>query len=193
MTNSPGIAIFKGAQSYLFNFCFKLLEILLSQESSYFSHSPWRNVQLKNFVWNILMKTCLVIVTMIKRALDKYNIILQLSPKRVEIFILLEVLACVMTACWILHSSLIYFWRNIMHISSIFYFSKSTSINTQYSSLWDTLNWCCLVFTKYLIKWKCFGRISWKFQYRFYSKLSIEVEIGVILVQCPFKRTQYKI
>ena len=76
---------------------------------------------------------------MIKRAyVDKYNIILQLSPKRVEIFILLEVLAWVMTACWILHSSLIYFWRN-MHISSIFYFSKSTSINTQYSSLWDTL------------------------------------------------------
>ena len=156
------------------------------------------------------METCLVIVTMIKRALDKYNIILQLSPKRVEIFILLEVLACVMTACWILHSSLIYFWRNIMHISSIFYFSKSTSINTQYSSLysslWDTLKmmlfsiykilntrWCCLVFTKYLIKWKCFRRISWKFQYRFHSKLSIKVEIGVILVQCPFKLTQYKI
>ena len=39
------------------------------------------------------MKTCLVIVTMIKGALDKYNIILQLSPKKVEIFILLEVLA----------------------------------------------------------------------------------------------------
>ena len=75
--------------------------------------------------------------TRVKRALDKYNIILQLSPKKDEIFILLEVLACVMTACWILHSSLIYFWRN-MHISSIFYFSKSTSINTQYSSLWDT-------------------------------------------------------
>ena len=92
----------------------------------------------KCFVWKILMKTCLVIVTMIKRALDKYKIILQLSPKRVEIFILLEVLAWVMTACWILHSSLIYFWRN-MHISSIFYFSQSTSINTQYSSLWDTL------------------------------------------------------
>ena len=30
LTNSPGIAVFKGAQSYLFNFCFKLLEILLS-------------------------------------------------------------------------------------------------------------------------------------------------------------------
>ena len=28
------------------------------------------------------MKTCLVIVTMIKGALDKYNIILQLSPKK---------------------------------------------------------------------------------------------------------------
>ena len=153
MTNSPGIAIFKGAQSYLFNFCFKLLKILLSQESSYFSHSPWKNVQLKSFVWNILMKTCLVIVTMIKRALDKYNIILQLSPKTVEIFILLEVLACVMTACWILHSSLIYFWRN-MHISSIFYFSKSVSINTQYSSLWDTLKMMLFSIYKILNKMK---------------------------------------
>ena len=37
----------------------------------------------KCFVWKILMKTCLVIVTMIKGALDKYNIILQLSPKKV--------------------------------------------------------------------------------------------------------------
>ena len=53
----------------------------------------------KCFVWKILMKTCLVIVTMIRWALDKYNIILQLSPNKVEIFILLEVLAWVMTAC----------------------------------------------------------------------------------------------
>ena len=36
-----------------------------------------------------------------------------------------------------------------MHISSIFYFSKSTSINTQYSSLWDTLK--MMLFTKYFI------------------------------------------
>ena len=98
----------------------------------------------KCFVWKILMKTCLVIVTMIKRALDKYNIILQLSPKRVEIFILSEVLAWVMTACWILHSSLIYFWRH-MHISSIFYFSKSTSINTQTVAYGTLSRWCCLV------------------------------------------------
>ena len=105
----------------------------------------------------------------IKGALDKYYIILQLSPKSWD-FILLEVLAWVMTACWILHSSLIYFWRN-MHISSIFYFSKSTSINIQYSSLWDTLK--MMLFIKYIIKWKHFSRISWKFRNRFYSKLSI--------------------
>ena len=43
-----------------------------------------------------------------------------------------------MTACWVLRSGLIYFWRN-MNISSIFCFSKSTSINTQYTSLWETL------------------------------------------------------
>ena len=53
-----------------------------------------------------------------------------------------------MTACWVLRSRPIYFWRN-MNISSIFYFSKSTSVNTQYSSLWDTLK--MMLFTKYLI------------------------------------------
>ena len=37
----------KEAQSYLFNLFFKLLEILLSQESSYFSHNPWHILQLK--------------------------------------------------------------------------------------------------------------------------------------------------
>ena len=48
-----------------------------------------------------------------------------------------------------------------MDISSIFYFSKLTSINTHYSSLWDTLK--MMLFTKYLIKWKCIGRISENF------------------------------
>ena len=107
----------------------------------------------KKFCLEYINGTCLVIVTMIKRALDKYNIIVQLSPKTVEIFILLEVLACVMTACRILHSSLIYFWRN-MHISSIFYFSKSTSKNTQYSSLWDTLKMMLFSIYKILNKMK---------------------------------------
>ena len=95
-------------------------------------------------------------------------------PKKVGIFIPLEVLALVMTAYWVLHSRLIYFWRNT-NISSIFYFSKSTSINTQYSSLWDTLK--MMLFTKYLIKWKRFGRFSWKFRYWFNSKSSIELDI----------------
>ena len=84
--------------------------------------------------------------------------------KKVVIFIPLEVLAWVMTACWVLRSGLTYFRRN-MNISSIFYFSKSTSINTQYSSLWDTLK--MMLFTKYLIKLKRIGRISWNFQYWF--------------------------
>ena len=91
--------------------------------------------------------------------------------QKVGIFIPLEVLAWVMTACWVLPSRLIYFWRN-MNISSIFYFSKSTSINTQYSSLWDTLK--MMLFTKYLTKWKCIGRITWKFWYWFNLKFSIE-------------------
>ena len=101
-------------------------------------------------------------VIIFKGAMDKFNIIPQLFPKKVGIFIPLEVLAWVMTACRVLRSRLTYFWR-YMNISSIFYFSKSTSINTQYSSLWDTLK--MMLFTKYLIKWKRDGRISWNFRY----------------------------
>ena len=106
--------------------------------------------------------------------------------KKVGIFIPLELLAWVMTACKVLRSRLTYFWR-YMNISSIFYFSKSTSINTQYSSLWDTL--MMMLFTKYLIKWKCIGRISWNFRYEFdlqsFTELDIK-KIDVRLVQCPF-------
>ena len=72
------------------------------------------------------------------------------------------------------YSRLTYFWRN-MNISSIFYFSKSTSINTQYSSLWDTLK--MMLFTKYFIKWNCVGRISWKFWHWFDLKSSTELVI----------------
>ena len=45
----------------------------------------------------------------LKGALDKFNIIPQLFPKKVGIFITLEVLAWVMTACRVLHSRLTYF------------------------------------------------------------------------------------
>ena len=62
-----------------------------------------------------------------------------------------------------------------MNISSIFYFSKSTSKNTQYSSLWDTLE--MMLFTKYLLKWKRIGRISWKFCYWCILKSSTELDI----------------
>ena len=112
--------------------------------------------------------------TRLKGALDKFNIIPQLFPKKVGIFIPLEVLAWVMTACRVLGSRLTYFWR-YMNISSIFYFSKSTSINTQYSSLWDTLK--MILFTKYLIKWKCIGRISWNFRYEFDLQSFTELDI----------------
>ena len=101
-----------------------------------------------------------VVGCLVKEALDNYNIIPQIFQ--------------VMTVCWVLSSKLIYFWRNI-NIFSIFYFSKSTSINIQCSSLWDTLK--MMLFTKYLIKWKRIGRISWKFQYWFNLKSSIEIDI----------------
>ena len=106
--------------------------------------------------------------------MDKCNIIPQLFPKKVGIFVPLEALAWVMTAYRVSCSRLTYFWRH-MNISTIFYFSKSTSINTQYSSLLNTLE--MMPFTKYLIKWKRIGRISWKFLYWFNSKSSIELDI----------------
>ena len=109
----------------------------------------------------------------IKGALDKFNIIPNFFPKKFGILIPSEVLAWVKTACRLLHSRLTYFWRN-MNISSIFYFLKSTSINTQYSSLWGTLK--MMLFTKYLIKWKCIGRISWNFRYLFDFKSSIYLD-----------------
>ena len=94
--------------------------------------------------------------------------------KKVGIFIPLEVLARIMTACWVLRSKLTYFWRN-RNISNVFYFSKSTSMNTQYSSLWDTLK--MMLFTKHHIKWKRIGRISWKFWYRFNLKSSTDLDV----------------
>ena len=45
------------------------------------------------------------------------------KKKKNGIFIPSEVLAWVMTACWVLHPRLTYFWRD-MNISSIFYFIK---------------------------------------------------------------------
>ena len=69
-----------------------------------------------------------------KGALDKYNIIAQLFPKKSWDFYTIR--SVDMGNDYML--SLTYFWRN-MNISSTSYFSKSTSKNTQYSSLWDTL------------------------------------------------------
>ena len=92
-----------------------------------------------------------------------------------------------MTACRVLRSRLTYFWK-YMNISSIFYFSKSTSKNTQYSSLWDSLE--MMLFTKYLIKWKRIGRISWKFSVLVWFTILYRTryeKIDVRLVQCPFK------
>ena len=75
----------------------------------------------------------LIKITIHSRGIGQVQHHPQLFPKSL-IFIPLEVLAWVMIACWVLHSRLTYFWRN-MNISSIFYFSESTSINTQCSSL----------------------------------------------------------
>ena len=74
----------------------------------------------------------------IKGALDKYNLHPPtFSPQKCNFYTIRSAgnLAWIMTICWVLHLKLIYFQIN-MNISSIFHFSKSTSINTQYSSLW---------------------------------------------------------
>ena len=95
-------------------------------------------------------------------------------------------LVWVKTACRVLRSRLTYFWRN-MNISCIFYFSKSTSINTQYSSPWGTLK--MMLFRKYLIKWKRIGRISWNFRHWFDFKSSIDLDIKrqmLYLSNAPF-------
>ena len=91
------------------------------------SHSEWPFINWGKKATDSLL--------LLKGALDKFNIIPQLFPKKVGIFLPLEVLAWVMTACRVLSSRLTYFWR-YMNISMIFYFLKLTSINTQYSSLY---------------------------------------------------------
>ena len=61
------IKIFKGAQFYFFQLILKVWEILVSQESSYFFSWPVSNLTAKICsVWKIMMKTCLVMVTIIK-------------------------------------------------------------------------------------------------------------------------------
>ena len=93
-------------------------------------------------------------------------------------------LAWVMTACWVLRSRLTYFWRN-KNISSILYFSKSTSINIQHSSLLDTLK--MMLFTKYLMKmhWHNKLKISVLVWFKILCRIRYS-KIDVILVQCPF-------
>ena len=112
--------------------------------------------------------------------------------KKVEIFIPKEVLAKVMTACWLLHSSSTYFLRNIA-ICSNFYFLKSTSKNTQYSGLWDTLG--MMLFTKKSNEMKTLWRNRLKFLVLVYYKVFFRTKykkIDVILVQCPFKNGKKK-
>ena len=131
----------------------------------------------------------------LKGALDKCNIDNhpQLFPKKVEIFMPLEVLAWVMTACWVWRSRLIYFWRN-MNTSSLFYFSKSTSINTQYSSLWlrhsgdDAVH---IIPHKMKTHWQNQLKFSASVWFKFFYKI-IYKKIDVILVQCPFKHNHYR-
>ena len=91
---------------------------------------------------SLMSSSMYILISTVKGALDKYSIIPKLFPKKVGIFIPLKVLAWVVTACWVSRSRLIYFWRNI-NMFSIFYFSKSTSINhntVAYGTLW---RWCC--------------------------------------------------
>ena len=157
------VRVFFMKWNLFWSFFFFLVLILLKKAQMFYQ--KWINENLTNStktVWLMISVYDYYTHYYLKGALDKFNIILQLFPKKVGIFIPLEVLAWVMTTFWVLCSRLTYFWR-YMNISSIFYFSKSTSINTQCSSLWNTLK--MKLFTKYLIKWKHIGRISWNFWY----------------------------
>ena len=123
----------------------------------------------------------------IKGALDKFNIIPNIFPKKVGIFIPLEVLALVKTACRVLHSRLTYFWRN-MNISSIFYFSKSTSKNTQYSSLWGHSEDDAVHKIAHKMKMHRQNQLKFSVLVRFQILYRTRYKkIDVILVQCPFK------
>ena len=100
----------------------------------------------------------------IKGALNKNNTIPDFFFQKSWDFYTIRSVGMAMTACWFLPSSSTYYWRNV-NISSMFYFSKSTLINTKHSGIWYTLG--MKLFTKYLIKWICIGRISWKVWYWF--------------------------
>ena len=147
---------------------------VIERSNHYWGGHQWSDDITLQMVWNFSEKTCYRNTYLNQRGTGKYNTIPQLFPLKVGIFIPLEVLAWVMTACWALRSRLIYFWRN-MNMFSIFYFSKSTSVNTQHSSLWGTLT--MMLFTKYLIKWKRIGKISWKFRHCFNLSFFIELDI----------------
>ena len=76
-------------------------------------------------------------------ALDKYIWHLPPTFSKKNIGFLYHKKLWVMTACRVLCSGLIYFWRN-MNISSIICFSKSPSINTLYYTVaYGTLWICC--------------------------------------------------
>ena len=97
---------------------------------------------VRYFAMTFVFEVIIGLVPPLKGAFDKFNII---PPKIVGIFIPLEVFAWVKTACPVIRSRLTYFWRNT-NISSIFYFSKSTSIikdtihTVTYGAFW---RWSC--------------------------------------------------
>ena len=74
-------------------------------------------------------------------------------------------------------------FEEIWNISSIFYFIKLTPM-IAHSRRWNTMK--IMLFTKYLKKWRCIGKINWIFVYLFNLKSSTELvieKIDVILVQ----------
>ena len=69
--------------------------------------------------------------------------------------------------------------------SSIFYFSKLTSVNAHYIGLWDTLE--MMLFIKDHIKWKHIGRISWKVS----SLINFKVLYGIWYKKTDAKLVQW--
>ena len=64
-------------------------------------------------------------------------------------------------------SRLTYFWTDVQ---KLLYFPKLTSINTQYSSLWDTLE--IMLFTKYPHKMKTHWQNQLKMSWKWFNLIS---------------------
>ena len=97
--------------------------------------------QLPSLFGSYFWASCSELLFYFKGALTSWTSSPNIFQKKLDFYTIRSV-AWVMTACRVLRPRLTYFWK-YMNICSIFYFSKSTSIYTQYSSLWTIWDEAC--------------------------------------------------